>query len=125
MSLSSHPEGKGCDVTVNETGLLSFMLGASETTNNPEVATEGIVRLIEVSLQEFIITGVALSVTTLPPCDVPKLEPPITTWLPMLAEVAETLLINGAGVVEESIETLSNIAVASVQLPSLATTNPI
>jgi hypothetical protein len=78
-SASNHPDGSGCDVTVNTTGLLSFMLGATETTNNPDIAAEGMVMLIDVSLQELMVTGVAFRITTLPPCEAPKFEPAITT----------------------------------------------
>jgi len=97
---------------VNLTGFLEFMLGAAETTNSPEVATAGIVTVIEVSLHELIVTGVAFSVTTLPPCEAPKLEPVITTWLPISPVVAETLVMTGAAPPPNSRTRLSKVAVA-------------
>ena len=106
-------------------GLLSFMLGATETSNSPEVAPEGIVTLIDVLLHELIIIGVAFRVTTLPACVAPKLEPVITTVLPIAPVVAETLLITGAGAADELTDTLSKVAVASVdELVPLDSTNP-
>jgi len=95
------------------TGLLSFMLGATETSNGPDVAPEGMVMLIDVLLHELIITGVAFRVTTLPPWEAPKLEPVITTALPIAAVVVETLVMTGAGTSDELTETLSNVAEAS------------
>jgi hypothetical protein len=89
------------------------MLGATETTIGPEVAPEGIVMLIDVLLQELTIAGVAFCVTRLLPCDAPKLEPVITTVLPIVPVVADTLVITGAGVAKELTETLSKVAVAS------------
>ena len=49
------------------TGLLSFMLGATETTKGPEVAPVGIVMLTEVAPQVLTVTGAAFSVTALLP----------------------------------------------------------
>jgi hypothetical protein len=59
--------GSGCEVTVKITGLLSFMLGATETTKGPEVAPAGMVMLMEVAPQVLTVTGAALSVTALLP----------------------------------------------------------
>jgi hypothetical protein len=64
---------------VNVSGLLSFMLGATDTTKYPEVAPAGMVIRIEVALQVLIVTGAPFRYTTLLPCDVPNPEPEITT----------------------------------------------
>jgi hypothetical protein len=55
------------------------MLGATDTTNGPEVAPGGMVMLREVALQVLMVTGAAFSSTTLFACDAPKLEPLIAT----------------------------------------------
>jgi len=48
---SNQETGSGCEVTVKRTALLSFMLGATETSKGPEVAPTGMVMLIDVLLQ--------------------------------------------------------------------------
>ena len=106
------------------TGLLSFMLGATETTSDPEVAPDGIVMVMDVSLQELIVTGAAFSVTSLPPWETPKLEPVMTTWLPIDPVVAETLVITGAGAEGVLSDTLSKVAVARAELLPLVTAKP-
>jgi hypothetical protein len=55
------------------------MPGATATTKYPELAPEGIVVTIEVSLQELIVIGALFSVTRLAFSEVPKPEPLITT----------------------------------------------
>jgi len=50
-------------VTVNVTGLLLFMLGATNTANGPEVAPAGIVMLIDVALHELMLTGMPFNIT--------------------------------------------------------------
>ena len=105
------------------------MLGATETTNTPDVAPAGITMLIDVSVQELTITGIAFRVTTLPPGDAPKLEPVITTWLPIPPVVAETPVMTGADVPEgpaatSSIDTLSKVAVARTDGVPLLAANP-
>ena len=65
--------------TLNGTGLLSFMLGATETTKGPELAPEEMVKLMEASLQALMLTGVPFSVTMLLPCVAPKPLPEIIT----------------------------------------------
>jgi hypothetical protein len=100
------------------------MLGATETTNNPDEVPEGIVMLIDVLLQELMIAGIAFRVTTLPPCEAPKLDPVITTVLPIVPVVADTLVMTGAGVPNELTETLSKVAVASDEVLPLFETNP-
>ena len=66
-------------VTVKVTGLLLFMLGATETAKGPEVAPSGIVMVMEMSLQELIVTSTPFSSTTLLPCNAPNPVPVITT----------------------------------------------
>ena len=68
----------GGAATVKVTGLLSSMLGPTETTKGPEVAPDGIVMVIEVALQELIITRAPFRVTMLPPCEAPNPDPEIT-----------------------------------------------
>jgi len=58
MSRSSHGVNKGCEVTVKVTTLLSFILGATEISNGPELAPDGIVKTIDVLLHELIVIGV-------------------------------------------------------------------
>jgi len=105
--------------------LLLFMLGATETTSGPEVAPAGIVMVIEVLLQELMVTGAPFSVTRLLPCGEPNPVPEITTWLPTGPVVADTLLITGAGAAAEFTETLSKVAVASAEVLLLHTANPM
>jgi hypothetical protein len=101
------------------------MLGATETSNGPEVAPTGIVTMIEVLVHELTVMGAPFSITKLPPCDAPKPVPVMFTWLPIEPVVAETLVIAGAGVVVELTETLSKVAVASVPLKVLLTIRPM
>src|SRR6266704_833339 len=61
ISLSSHPAGRGCEVTVNTTGLLLFMPGLTETAKYPEIAPSVIVIVIDVSLHEFTVIAASLS----------------------------------------------------------------
>ena len=56
------------------TGLLSFMPGATDTTNGPEVAPAGMVMLIDVALQVLIVTG--RPVQQLPRCSLGGLRIP-------------------------------------------------
>src|SRR5271169_4144542 len=100
------------------------MLGATETTNGPEVAPAGMVMLMEVALQVLMVTGVEFSSTALFVCDAPKFEPLIATGLPIDPVVAETLVITGTGAAAEFTETLSNIAVAKAVVPPLFTARP-
>jgi hypothetical protein len=125
MSWSSHPDGSRAEVTVNSTGLLSIILGAPETTSDPEVAPLGIVMLIDVVLQELIVTGVSFKRTTLLPCEVPKFEPLTTTWLPAETVVADTPVITGAGLAVELTDTLSNVPVNKLLVLPLLIASPI
>ena len=123
-SWSSHDTGSGCDVTVKRTALLSFMLGATETSKGPEVAPTGMVMLSDVPLQVLTVTAAPFSNTALPPCGAPNPEPDITTWLPMDPVVAETAVITGAGAAAELTDTLSNVAVAKEEVVRLLTASP-
>src|SRR5229473_1499025 len=97
------------------------MLGATDTTKGPEVAPDGIVMVMDVALQELIVTSAPFSSTTLLPWEAPNPVPEINTGLPMDAVVAEMLLITGAGAEAELTETLSKTAVASAEaLPLFA-----
>jgi hypothetical protein len=49
----------------------------------------------------------------------------MTTWLPIEAVVAETLVIAGAGLAAVLTETLSNVAVAELVVEPLVTASPI
>jgi hypothetical protein len=65
--------------TAKVTGLLLFMLGATNTANGPEVAPDAIVAVIDVALQESIVIDIPFSSTMLLPCVSPKPVPEITT----------------------------------------------
>jgi hypothetical protein len=103
-------------VTVKFTALLSFMLGATETSRYPEVAPEGMVTTIDVLVHELTVTGAPFSKTKLPPSDAPKPVPVIPTWLPIDPVVPDTAVIVGAGFAVELTETLSRVAVTSAPL---------
>jgi len=109
---------------VKRTALLSFMLGATETSKGPEVAPGGIVIVMDVPLQVLIVTAAPFSRTALPPCEAPKPEPEITTWLPIEPVVAETAVMTGAGVAAELTDTPSNVAVAKEDVVRLLTASP-
>ena len=66
-------------LTVKITALLSFMLGAADTTSGPEVAPEGMVMLMEVLLQEVMVICIPFTSTMLLPCVAPNPVPEITT----------------------------------------------
>src|SRR6266571_413904 len=97
------------------------MLGAMETSKSPEVAPSGIVIVMDVPLQVLIVTAAPFSRTALPPCEAPKPEPEITTWLPIEPVVAETAVMTGAGVAAELTDTPSNVAVAKEDVVRLLT----
>jgi hypothetical protein len=103
------------------------MLGATDTTIGPEVAPVGIVITINALLQVLIVTGVPFKFTKLPPCEAPNPEPEIITWLPTGPVVANRLVITGAGKPDPGalIDTLSNVAVARLELLSLLTASPM
>ncbi len=83
------------------------MLGATKTDKGPEVAPGGMVMVMDVLLQELTVIRAPFSVTMLLLWAAPKPVPEMTTWLPTDAEVADTLLITGAGAAAEFTETLS------------------
>jgi len=114
----------GATVTVKVTGLLQFMLGATHTANGPEVAPEGIVTETEPALQELTVARLPLSVTMLPASEFPNPEPEMTTWLPIVPALAETLLITGAGIAAVLTDTLSKVAVARLLVFPLLTPSP-
>src|SRR5208282_643143 len=124
-SWSSQPCGNVDDVTVKPTALLSFMVGATETTMGPEVAPTGIVTAIDVALQVFTVTTPPFRYTALFPCVLPNPLPVIATGVPTGPPVAERLVITGAGAAAELTETLSNVAVASAELFPLVTASPM
>jgi hypothetical protein len=111
-------------VTAKYTALLLFMPGATETTMYPDVAPVGIVMVIEVLLHELTVTGALFNITKLPLCELPKLDPLISTWLPTEPVVAETLVMTGAGDAVELTDTLSKVAAASAEVLSLLTARP-
>jgi hypothetical protein len=100
------------------------MLGATETTSGPEVAPLGTVVVIEVAVHELTVAGVSFKRTTPLPCEAPKFDPLITTWLPAGPVVAETLVITGAGFAAELIDTLSIVPVYKAPVLPLLTANP-
>ena len=103
------------------TALLEFIVGATTTTNGPEVAFAGMLMLIEVALQEFMVTTASFSSTALLPCVVPNPEPLITTCVPTAPVFREREVISGAGADAVLTETLSKLAVATAE-PSFALT---
>jgi hypothetical protein len=125
-SWSSQGVGSGCEVTSNIIGLLSFMLGATETTIGPEVAPVGMVMLIDAEFQLLIVTGVPFKTTTLPFCDPPNPEPKIVTWLPIDPVVADKLEITGVENPDPDAltDTLSKAVVARLELDPLLTASP-
>jgi hypothetical protein len=123
-SWSNHGVNNGCEVTVKSTALLSFMLGATETSKGPVVAPAEIVITIDALDHELTVIGALFSVTKLPPCEAPKPVPVISTWLPIDPVVAETLVITGARAAVELTETLSKVAVTRAEFVSLVTANP-
>ena len=84
-------------MTSSVMGLLSFMLGATDTISRPVVAPTGTVNTIEVSLHRLIAMGVLFHSKRLAPCAAPKLVPVISTWLPIEAVVADKPVMTGAG----------------------------
>jgi len=109
---------------VKRTALLSFMFGATDTSNGPELAPTGIVMLIDVPLQLLMVTAAPFSSTALLPCVAPKPVPEITTWLPIDPVVAETAVMTGAGDPVVLSDTPSNVAVAKEDVVRLLTASP-
>src|SRR4051794_18606125 len=101
------------------------MLGPTVTTTAPEVAPDGTVKMMEVAVHELIVVAAPLSVTWLPETWVlPKFEPVTVTWVPTGPVVADNVLIAGAGAALDPTDTLSNVAVPTVEEP-LATARPM
>ena len=106
------------------TGLLSFMLGATETTNGPEVAPAGMVMLMDASAPG--VDGHRSSVqqhdaASLGRAKIQAIDRDLT---PDGSGVAETLVITGAGAAVEFTETLSNVAVVKAVVLPLFTARP-
>ena len=110
---------------VNGIGLLSFMLGASETTREPDVPPAGIVIVIEESAQELTAAAESLRKTWLPPWDAPKPEPLRMTCAPTGPVVAEAVVIMGEVAPPDVRETLSNVAVPRLEVECYYTANPM
>jgi hypothetical protein len=110
---------------VKVTGLLAFMVGATKTANVPELAPVGIVAVIEVLLQELMVSATPFNITWLVPCGAPNPVPEITTWLPTGPAVVDNPLITAAGALGVLTDTLSNVAVARAELLELFTTSPM
>ena len=106
------------------TGLLAFMLGATETTNGPEVAPDGTLVLMVLLLQPLMVASEPFNVTVLVPCVAPKPLPDITIGFPIVPVVAETVLIAGAATEAKFTDTLSNVAVARLAVFPLLTPRP-
>ena len=111
-------------VTVKVTGLLAFMLGATETTNGPEVDPAGTLVLIVLLLQLLIVAAEPFNITVLVPCVAPNPVPDITTGFPAVPVVAETVLIAGDITEAKLTDTLSKVAVAKLEVLPLLTPMP-
>jgi len=125
MSRSSQPAGRGCAVTVNVTGLLTFIAGATVTARGPEFVPMAMVALMLVLLQELMMRAVPLSSAVLLAWVAPKFVPVMVSDVPIDPVVAETALMLGVEAVEEVRETLSKLAVASAELEPLLTARPM
>jgi hypothetical protein len=101
------------------------MLGATDATTGPDVAPEGIVTMISVSLHRSTVSAAPFRVTTLLPCKLPNPEPETATGAPTEPVVGDRLVITGAGLAAEVTDTLSKVAVVRLELLPLLTTNPI
>jgi hypothetical protein len=85
------------------------------TVSGPVEAAIGTVATICVPLQLVTVAGEPLNWTELLPCVEPKFDPVTVTEAPIPPEVGAILVIVGVGDgVPVVIETLSNVAVASV-----------
>ncbi len=85
----------GAATTVNDTPLLFTPLAF--TTTFPVVAPVGTVVAIEVALQLVTVAVVPLNLTVLVPCVDPKFVPVIVIEAPTAPEVADKLVMLGAG----------------------------
>jgi hypothetical protein len=84
---------------------------------DPDVAPDGMVTAIDVSLQRLIVTGKSLRVAILLPCDAPNPDPLIITWVPTGPVVADSELITGAGFAWVLNDTSSNVTVPPLPVP--------
>ena len=100
------------------------MVGATATTNGPEVAPDGTLVVIVLLLQLLIVAGEPFNVTVLEPCAAPNPLPDITIGFPVVPVVAETVLIAGATTEAKFTDTLSNVAVARLEVFPLLTPKP-
>jgi hypothetical protein len=97
------------------------------TTTFPVVAPGGTSATMPVELQPVGVAIVPLNVTALDPCVDPKFVPVIVIELPTDPEVGDRLVITGFDDDPELelIDTLSNVAVARLELFSLLTASPM
>jgi len=100
------------------------MVGLVTTSSRPDAAPVGITTLIAVLLHEVIVTGLPFRRTTLPPCEVPKFEPLISTESTYRASRRGNVGNDGSRAEVRRITTLSRIAVARFDDP-LLTANPM
>jgi hypothetical protein len=112
-------------VISNGTALLSFIVGATDTTRRPLLAPVGIVSVMDVPLHELIVTGASFKYTRLFPWEEPKPFPVSTTWLPMGPVEADTFVITGTGRAAELMDILSKFAVAKLVVEPLETASPM
>src|SRR5690242_3149364 len=96
------------------------MLDATDTTKGPLVAPVGIVKVMDVALQELIVATLPFRRTTPLPAEVPKPVPEMTTWLPTDPVVAEKVVIAGADVIDKP----SNVPVYNAPVLPLLTARP-
>src|SRR5882762_6016848 len=122
ISKSCQPLGSGCVVTAKFTGLLAFIVGATKTASNPDMAPVGIVKVMDVALHKAIVTGTPFSSTVLPFCEAPNPVPAICTSPPIDPVVSDRPEITGAGAAAELIDTLSKVTVCAA--PLLPTASP-
>jgi hypothetical protein len=95
----------------------------SITVTSPVVAAEGTVAMICVLLQlEIEVADTPLNLTELVPCVAPNANPLIVTDEPSPPYVGEIPVMMAE--VPDVIETLSNVAVPSVEVLPLVTANP-
>ena len=80
---------------------------------------------MELAFHEFTVSAVPFKKTTLPFCAAPKPLPEITTWLPILPVVAETLASTGTDPAPKLTDTLSTVAVANAEFVALPMATPI
>jgi hypothetical protein len=113
----------GLNAVNNVVALLAIEV-VTTTGSAPAGIVLGTTATIDVLLQLVIdAAGTPLKVTVLVPCVAPKSVPVIVTLVPTPPEFGERLMT--LGIAPEVIETLSKVAVASVELSRLATARPM